>query len=111
LNPCFKEEFLLASPNRLSVCSTGHHLALYAVVDGHSENRCVVLSKRIQYENEITIQLTLENRFLLNGEEWRIHSPNRENERSAPTLAVSVRPMVQMYTTLNNDILGSFQVT
>ena len=58
----------------------------------------------------MTIQLTLEYRFLLIGEEWSIHSPSCENESSAPTLAVSVRPLVQRYTTLNTDILDNFQV-
>jgi hypothetical protein len=97
------EKFLLAPPNRLSFCSTGHHFALYAVVARHSEHGCLVHSKRIQYEKETTIQLTLEYRFLFTGEEGRIHSPSCENESSAPTLAVSIRPLVQQHTTLNRD--------
>jgi hypothetical protein len=100
------EEFLLAPPNRFPSV----HLVLHAVVDKHNENSCVAHRKRIQYENEMTIQLTLEYRFLLTGEERRIHSPSYRNESSAPTLAVSVRPLVQRCTTLNRDILGSFQV-
>ena len=86
------------------------HLARYAVVDRHREDSCVAHSKSIQYENEMTIQFTLEYRFLLTGEEWRTHSPSREKESSSPTLAVNVRPLVQRYTTLNRDIMGNFQV-
>jgi len=81
------------------------HLARYAVVDRHREHSCVAHSKSIQYENEVTIQLTPEYSFLLTGEEWRIYSSSWGNESSAPTLAVSIRLLVQRYTTLTLVLL------
>jgi hypothetical protein len=79
------------------------HLALYAVVDRHREHSCVVHSKRIQYEKEMTVHLTLEYRSLLTREEGRIHSPICENGSNAPALAVSIRTLAQRCTTLNRD--------
>jgi hypothetical protein len=41
----------------------------------------------------MTIQLTLEYRFLLTGEEWRKYFPSCEKKNSVPILAESVRPV------------------